>query len=113
MSFKRQLGQSRPANTSAASVYNSTEGAPYVIENITICNTSDSAALASIYHDEDGTTYDQSTAVMYQASIPANKTVHYEGYISGYKATGNVAVQSSVANALTFTLYGEQKGELL
>lgn len=76
---------------------------------IAICNTTGSAANASLYHDDDGTTYDQTTALMYAQPIPANSTVWVKAEAFGFitiKRGGAIGIQSGTASALTFTAYG-------
>ena len=109
----RQLAQLRPSSTSAEVLFNPTDNKPYTIYNIIVTNTTSSAVSASIYHDEDGTTYDATTAILESVPLIANQTLHYEGKIYGYKGAGNIAVKSSIANAITFTAYGEITGERL
>lgn len=103
-----QLGQIRPANTSATSLY--TLGAKKQIWGtlLTVCNTTASATTWSVFHDADGTTYDQTTALVYQAAIPANTTYEwiFENYIPLIITGGSIGVQSGTASALTFTLNG-------
>lgn len=68
---------------------------------IHIANVTGSAALYSIYWDPNGTTFSTSTALAYQISIAANSA--YPFVIGFEMNSGIVAVQSSVAGALTFT----------
>lgn len=109
----RQLAQLRPSSTSAEVLFNPTENRPYTIHSIIITNTTGASVSASLYHDEDGTTYDATTSILEAAPLIANQTLHYEGKLYGYKAAGNIAVKTSIANALTFTVYGEIAGERL
>ena len=109
----RQLGQLRPANTTAASVFTPTVAGEYRIKAILIANVS--AALAGIYHDKDGTTYDESTAIVFGKSIATADYLHltFKDGIGDYLALGNLGVKTSVNSALTFTVYGEILGEEL
>lgn len=109
----RQLAQLRPSSTSAEVLFSPSENRPYMIHNVVITNTTGSTVSASLYHDEDGTTYDATTAILESVPLIANQTLHYEGKISSYKSSGNLAVKTSTANALTFTAYGEITGERL
>ena len=103
-----QLAQSRPSGTSAVSVFTATIATE--ITRIVISNTTGSAANASLFHDDDGSTFDQTTALMYAVSIPANSTTMIEsgGAGSGFhvKPSGQIGVQTGTGSALTFTLYG-------
>lgn len=103
-----QVGQSRPANTSNATAFTATLRTE--ITAILVCNTSGAAATCRIFHDDDGTTFDQTTALLYDVSIPAGETlsISSDGENSGIAVSvgGSIGVRSSVASALTFTLYG-------
>jgi hypothetical protein len=111
--IRTQLGQFRPANTTAAALYSNTDGKPFNIDCVAIVNTTDVAALASVFHDFDGTTYSEATTIAWELIIPGNTVVHYEPHhgISGYSNLENVAVKTSIANALTFTAYGVKEGQ--
>jgi len=110
--MRRQLAQLRPGGTSATLLFSPDTSNPYTIDFINICNTSASSADISIYHDVDGTTYDQTTALIYQYTLAANEVLHLEANISHDLQSGGVAVQTSVASAITFTAYGEVHGEV-
>lgn len=102
-----QLSQSRPSVTTAQSAF--TASLVTEIGLIVVCNTTGTAADCSIYHDDDGSTFDQSTALLYQKSIPANDYLLLDARSFGYitvKPSGQIGIQSGTANALTFTLYG-------
>lgn len=101
-----QLGQSRPATTAAASLYSPADGVVAKVEKVVVVGTA--AAVASIFHDENGTTYDQSTALMYDRTVAANESIIFE--IGAYMndPSGNLAVKTSVNSALTFTAYGTE-----
>ena len=100
-----QLGQSRPSGTTAVSIYSPTSGT-WICKSIIVCNSSSSLARYSIYHDEDGTTYDETTALFFSVEIHANTTVMIDIFMAGSDPSGNVAVQTDTADALTFTMYG-------
>jgi hypothetical protein len=109
--MKRQLGQLRPANTTAASLFSPAAAAPYETAHLCICNTTAHAADASVFHDIDGTTYDETTALLFGKSVDANDYIILDVGIADYKEAGNIAVKTGTADALTFTLYGEVSGE--
>jgi len=107
----RQLAQARPSGTSAVSAWTPGEAAPYRIVLVSICNVTDNAVDVSLFHDIDGTTYDETTALVWKHTLLAGEILCYESEISGYRAAGNLAVRSSVGNAATFSVYGEIQGE--
>ena len=105
---EKQLGQLRPDNTTAASVYSPSPNVTWVAKSLVICNTSGALAKARIFHDEDGTTYDETTALMWDVDVMADETVFIDNFLAGSDSTGNVGVRTDTANALTFTLYGAE-----
>lgn len=111
--MNRQLGQLRPANTSAASIFSPDTSGPYEAALLVITNVTTSAADASFFHDKNGTTYDETTALLFGHSIAAGDVVMIEGPFGDYEEAGNFGVQSSVADALNFTLYGTIERERL
>ena len=104
----KQLGQLRPANTTAASLYSPASSTEAVIQSIIVSNTSGSAATYRIFVDDNGTTYDQTTALYYDISLPADTSDSIQVYITMNDSTGNLAVRTSVNNAITFTAFGEE-----
>jgi hypothetical protein len=104
----QQLGQARPANTTAVSIYSPASGINAVLKTIVIANTTGSSASYRIFHDDDGTTYDQSTALFYDVTIPANTSDVIELSGGMNDSDGNFAVRTDTNNALTFTLYGSE-----
>ena len=106
--FEKQLGQLRPGDTNAASLYSPPTGIVSTqVTTLIICNTSSSAATYRVFLDIDGTTYDQTTALFYDISLPAYTTDSIEpnGMFMNNSA-GNLAVRSGTTSALTFTAYG-------
>jgi hypothetical protein len=63
----------------------------------------------SLYHDDDGAVFDLSTVLVSDAQIRANSTVLIEGAFSADNQLGNFGVESGVADALTFTVYGTEQ----
>lgn len=104
----QQLFQSRPSPTTAQSVY--TAALQTELTHIVVCNTTASLVDFSIYHDDDGSTFDQSTALYYETTIEANTSERISARTINagisIKKGGQIAVQSSTASALTFTGYG-------
>jgi hypothetical protein len=105
---EKQLGQLRPANTNAASIYTPGAGVTVIIRNITVANTSAAQALFRIFCHNTGSTYDQGTALFYDVPIQKYSTMQVTAYMAMNNSSGNLAVQTSVANALTFTVFGAE-----
>jgi len=104
----KQLGQLRPANTDPASLYSPPADTLALLSLLIVCNVSAAEAKFRVFLDDDGTTYDQSTAIYYDRALAANRTEILALQLGMSDEAGNLAVRSDVASALTFTLYGEE-----
>jgi hypothetical protein len=105
----RQVGQSRPSGTSAASILN--DARPWEVTFIVVSNTGSTTAKYSVYHDENGTTYSTATALFYEISLPTGTTHTIELPIRNDDRLGHLAVQTDTADTVTFTVYGSIEGE--
>jgi len=104
-----QLGQNAPAGTSAVSIYSMGAAGSAVITGVSITNIGSAVARASLYHDDDGTTYDDTTILVNKKAIPVGKTrfIPANEFKMGTNDTaGNWAIKTDVGSALQFTLYG-------
>ena len=99
-----QLAQVRENSTNAVSIYSSDPGQVVQIF-VKICNTSGAVATVRVFHDDNGTTYDETTALFWDMTLAAGATLEIDKIFMG-DSTGNLAYRSSVANALTATVYG-------
>lgn len=103
--YGRQLAQSEPSGTSATQVFTpDSKDRRVVLTYFTIVNDTTSDVIATIYHDDDGTTYTSATQVI-RLTVPANDTITEHCYIP-VTFGGNIAVQTATGSALTFSLYG-------
>lgn len=111
--MRRQLGQVRPANTNATVLFQPAKNAPYCIDFINIANVGSSTIKVSVFHDRDGSTYDETTALLWESEILTDGVLHMEFHrgIADYLAAGSVAVKTDVADSAVFTCYGEIEGE--
>jgi len=111
---RKQLGQLRPSDTTVASVYSPGTDVVAQIWAIVVCNTSGGTATYQVFHDEDGTTYDETTALFFNVDLAMKLSavltfgINDAGGIWMNDSTGNLAVQTGTGNALTFTVYGEE-----
>lgn len=103
---EQQLGQLRPANTSAASLYSPGSSETAIVYSIVVCNTSGADATYRIFHDDNGTTYDETTALFWDVTLTADSSDILEMKVSMDDSSGNLAVRTDTANAITFTAYG-------
>lgn len=105
------LAQSRINSTTATSILAGASKVLYIPQIITLCNTTASDATFRLYFHATGTTYDQTTAIFYDDTVLANKTILLiEGvdFVGMYldTSTGNIAWAEGTANAITLTMWG-------
>lgn len=101
-----QLAQSRPTDTTAVSVYSPDGGEVVNIVEIIVCNTTTASATYKIFHDEDGTDYDEDTALFFDTPLTAKSTDIHEVNWWMRNEDGNLAVEQGTASACTFTFTG-------
>ena len=105
---EKQLGQLRMASTSEESVYSPAANVTGIVLQINICNTTSSAAVYSIYQDDDGSTYSENTALHFEQPIAANTTIQIKGWYPMNNINGNLAAKTDTANAITVTVHGTE-----
>ena len=105
----KQLGQLRPADMTAASLYSPAASTEANIKTLFVCNQTGTAATYRIFVDDDGTTYDETTALFFDISLAANSTETIDAHILMNNSSGNLAVRTGTNDALTFTAFGYEK----
>ena len=105
----KQLGQLMPAGTTAASLLSPTRGFEYRVDAIYITEVAGGTATYRVFVDDDGSTYSNATAIVYDTAAVANASVRLEGPFYMNNPSGNIAVRSSIGSNLTFTAFGEER----
>jgi len=105
---EKQLGQLRPADTNAASIYSPGADTTGIIKTIFVANTTGVARTFRIFLDDDGSTYDETTTLFYDVTVARNGTEIIDSFIPMNNSAGNLAVQSGTASALNFTVMGAE-----
>lgn len=77
-----------------------------VVTQVLVANTSPTAKDFTIYLDDDGTTYNSTTTIFNQIDVPKNSTVVLDIEMGITNPVGNLAIESSANNSLTFTVFG-------
>ena len=103
------LGQLRPANTTAASLFSPSLGHEYRIDVIYVTETAGATPTYRIFFDDDGTTYDQTTAIAYDVALSANQSLRVEGPFYMNNSAGNIGVRTSANDQITFTAFGVER----
>jgi len=99
------LGQTRPADTSAADLYTVPAGGQAVTSTLTVTNTTANQATYRIFVRVDGATATEANALAYDAQIAGNSTVTLTLGLT-LDAADIYTVQSGTGNALTFQAFG-------
>lgn len=105
---EKLLGQQCIAATSPTSLYTPAIGTDTIVKQIVACNNTYSTATYSIFFCDGGTTYNRSTAMVFECQLPAHNQVFFNGFFPMSNATGNLACRSSVASAITFSCFGAE-----
>ena len=106
---EKSMGQTRPNSTTATSLYTpAATVTAAIIKTIVIANVTNLTAAFSLFFDDNGTTYDETTAFAWKVLIEGNTTVQFDGYYAMSDPAGNVAVQTDSANYLNFTAWGAE-----
>jgi hypothetical protein len=71
----KMLGQLRPADTTAAAIYTKAQDSKVWLDKMYVCNTTGSTATFKLCIDEDGSTYDETTALYWNVDVPTKKTL--------------------------------------
>tara|TARA_R100000501_G_C2624250_1_gene117508 strand:+ start:1000 stop:1326 length:327 start_codon:yes stop_codon:yes gene_type:complete len=101
---EKQLAQAEGTGT-VTSVYSPATGVRAIIKVVTLCNTTSNDVTFSLYRDDDGTTYDDSTAQFKDAVLGANKTFDKDTFWPMSQSTGNIAFKG---DGITITLDGAE-----
>jgi hypothetical protein len=105
----KQLGQTRPPTLDTfVSIYSPGSNIEASGMVLTIANVTGTDSTYRICQDDDGTTYDESTALAWDVPILADSVQRISiGPMND--SSGNLAVASDLGNANTFTLHGTER----
>jgi hypothetical protein len=101
------LGQSAPADTTNADLYTVPSGTATVVSTLHVANVTADVALARIYIRVTGDPASDANALAKDVELAANSIFALTEGIS-LSASDVITVRSSVANALTFQLFGSE-----
>ncbi len=107
MAFQeKQLAQSAPAGTTAASIYSPGASTTAIIKHITVANTGSGTIQIRIFLDDNGTTYDATTAIAYDVTLARRTMLNLSVYLPMNDATGNLAFRTDTADDACITVFG-------
>ena len=103
-----QLAQGQPGVTTAVAIFQASVTTE--VSLIHVVNSSDASANFSLFHDDDGSTFNETTTLYWEHAIAANTTFRIAAPSVGagimMAAGGTLGVTSSVVGALTISIYG-------
>ena len=106
----RILAQARGQAT-IASAYSPAAGARAIIFQVHIANTSGTSKDYQLCIDDDGSTYNETTAIAWNAPLNDGEIKTFDFGEKGMplnEAAGNIAIMSESNDAHTFTIVGEE-----
>jgi len=101
---EKQIAQVTLGDTSAT-IVTAGDSERLVVKHIRVVNTSAATVSFTLYHDEDGTTYDNTTIVQPAVTLPASGVITDLSYIA-ISPGGSLGGVASTAAVVTLTLYG-------
>lgn len=99
------LGQARPANTNPATLYTVPAGGQTVVSTITVANVTANPAAFDIFVGVNGAAASPANAVAFGVTLTGSQTQALTLGIT-LDAADVIYVETSVANALTFSAFG-------
>ena len=103
-----QLAQDHPLATNARTFVDPPADTFYVVTALYIDNSQNSAGDAdiSVFHDDDGSTYDTATALLYEHKLEKGQFIQLFDSEVIVRSPGTLGIQVSTADTATFTAYG-------
>ena len=104
-----QIAQTRLASATASTIFTATLRTE--VHRIHITNVSGTNDTFRLYHDEDGNTFDETTALYWDEPASAGRSFVVENQMNGggitLKRGAALGFRPATNNALTITVYGE------
>jgi hypothetical protein len=99
-----QLAQHRENSTNPVSLYQCGTGETAQCF-LKIANVSDNVVEVRVFHDQTGSTYDETTAIVWNLLLCSGQLLEID-HIFIDDSSGNLAYRTDTANAINATLYG-------
>lgn len=99
-----QIAQHRENSINPVSIYSVDQGRTAQCF-LKLANLTDDFVFVRVFHDENGSTYDASTAIVWDMPI-ANGQILEVDHIFMNNSAGNLAYRTDTANSINATLYG-------
>ena len=75
---EKQIAQIRPSGTAAVPAYSPAVGVTGIIKSVTVCNVNAGTIKFSIFLDDGGATFNESTALYFEAELLKGQTFERE-----------------------------------
>ena len=106
------LAQVRSTSTSAVLLYQPARGIVAEIQTIVASNSSASTQLYHLFHDDDGSSWDEATNIAWEVSKATNTVDVISLTLWMADPNGTLGCQHNGASAFTFTVYGIEHKKL-
>lgn len=106
----KQLAQARPVTTATQFLYSPAGTGNVRTTGLQMVIVNDDATVQAtyrIFHDDDGSTYDESTALYWDKALPV-MTRHVINLGPMNNAAGSIGIRGTFNTGLTFTLWGTE-----
>lgn len=100
----KNLGQVN-LTVATQTVYTVPASTTTAVRDMMICNVDSSARTVTVWLDHDGTTANDTTAILDAVTIPANDFIHWSGF-QVMVATATIKAACSSDNTITITVAG-------
>jgi hypothetical protein len=101
------LGQSRPSDTNNANLYTCPASTETIVSTLHVANVSVNDVTFRVFVRIDGATASESNAIAWDVPLAGNSIFAMTEGIT-LNASDVITVRSSLANAITFTLFGSE-----
>lgn len=109
--ISRQLAQVAAPAVAATLLSPTGASSTLVVDKLIVCNFTATDSWVSIFHDEDGTTFDSTTALLFQFVLPGRSSIDITdvtGPIILSNSNGALGHAARAATDLTVTAYGRE-----
>ena len=98
--------QQAQITTTAAAIYTVPTDHEAIVKGITVVNNDTEALWFTLFHT-DGTTYDETTTIIPEATLPAGGWAEFNGTIT-MDAADIIGGDAEQASEITITIYGDE-----
>ncbi len=100
------LKKTKPAVTTPVQVFSPKVGEQPVVTQMIVTNLTSKTVQFSLFFDPEGSTFDETTALIWLANLDAGTADFIELNIPMNSSSGNIAVSTNEPDGINFTIFG-------